>query len=160
MVSASTILPLLHFSRLLLEVGPVFCVVPSLAGYVSEEHETLPSSIPRPCTPHSIDIRFSEDAVQIAMEILEAVEADNTSRASPGRSEQRRLCPMWYPLAIFYAALVVWGRMREDEAKNRLSHTLLPSRRVLRMFQAELEQFKDGWGCASKMAIVLNTLQR
>ena len=157
-ISEVTVLPLFHFCRLLLEVGPAFYILPALAGYVSEEYDMPTSSILRPCEPHKIGIRYSDEAIRIAMEILESMEAAHRAQSSPVADQPRHCHPMWYPLAIFYGALVVWGRVWEDEARNRSSHILLSSRRLMQMFHTELESSKRDWSCASQMAAVIANL--
>ena len=74
-------------------------------------------------------------------------------------ADQPRHChPLWHPVAVFYSALVIWGRVREDEARSRSSHILLPLRRLLYSFQSELESLKEDWRCAGQMAEVIAKL--
>lgn len=162
-----TLLPLLHFARLLLDAGPTLPVVPALVGYVSAEYEPWANTLPRPCEPHKIGITFSDSALQIAAKILDSIEADPNTRPLRGDattdSATRRGCrPMWYPITLFYGALVVWSRMREDGARQwpqpRSSHILLSPRRLLQGFQSELEGLNDDWSCARKMALVIGNL--
>lgn len=151
-----TIWPLWHFSKLLVEAGPSLYVIPSLVGYSKNEHGMLPVSFePRMIEPHRLGIRFNESTVQSAVEILEAVEADRKSQ----KPQQIRLCPIWYPFALFYGALVVWSRMREDEkAQNHPKRLFLASTKLLQTFQTHLEDHKSTWACAERMASVVESL--
>ena len=92
---------------------------------------------------HGHVILFNDAAVQVAVEMLESVEADYKSRGSPAAIRPRRCHPPWYPLTVFYGALVVWGRVREEEVRFRSSHILLPLRRLLPSFQTALENLKE-----------------
>ena len=154
----ATILPLFHFCRLLLEIGPAYHVVPALAGYVSGVYNMPLTSIPLPCEPHKIGVQFSDEAIRIALDILECIEASRRPANAPSANGRRRCHPLWYPLAVFYGALVVWGRVREDEASNRSSHILVSLRRMLHAFHSELEKLREDWGCASQMTEVVANL--
>lgn len=142
-------------------------VVPSLAGYTVEPYEALAPSVPRPCSPHKIGILFSDEAVQTAIKLLESVEdAQSTLGTRDGTAEQNTLVsPMWFPFALFYGALVLWGRLEEEEqmlaaAKTRRSSNLplLASRRILQGFYAALKAIEQDWDCVIRMAEVVKTL--
>lgn len=150
-----TILPMLYLARLLLEVGPAFHIVPSLAGYVSAMHEPLPASLPRPCHPHDIGIHFTDDAVKISSQILEIIESSHNSGSF---LHSKRFGPMWYPLCLFFGALVIWGRLQEDEAKGHTNQSVFSLRRILQGFHAQLEKLKDDWDCANRMSEVVENL--
>ncbi|OAL27573.1 hypothetical protein AYO22_03477 [Fonsecaea multimorphosa] len=162
-VSSSTCLTLLHLSRLFLEAGPVIHIVPSLAGYESMHHQAIPPHIPRPCLPHMAGIHFDDHILKVAIEILDSTDAENKAQQSQhGQSTQgthaEKFCPMWSPLALFYGALAVWARL-SDEARTESAHAVtIPLRKLLHMFHTELDNLKNDWDCARKMADVVGTL--
>ena len=161
-----SMMTLLYLARILLDGGPAMYVVPSLAGYTAEPYETLPSSVPRPCSPHKIGISFSDEAVQAAVKILESVEEaqNGSSVADDAATQDAAVCPMWYPLALFYGALVVWGRLEEDEEHAKIARKissnrpLIATRRTLRGFYTALRAIEHDWDCASHMATVVKSL--
>ncbi|KAK5045146.1 hypothetical protein LTR84_009479 [Exophiala bonariae] len=162
-----SMMALLHLARILLEGGPAMYVVPSLAGYTAEPYETLPASVLRPCSPHKIGIFFSDDAVQSAVKILEAVEdAQNTlSEADSASKPGVTVCPMWYPLALFYGALVLWGRLEEEglataTTRRSSNRPLFSSRRILQGFHTALKAIEQDWDCARHMAAIVKSLIR
>lgn len=149
-----TLLPLLHFAKLLLAAGPCIHTLPPLVGYTSEPHLSLPSRISRPCAPHVVGIHFDEQAIHLSAEILEAVESQRSTSESARSSsnEQRTLSPMWYPLALFYGALVIWARTEFDAQRSHPKHALLSPRRLLQNFYTELKIVGEDWECARQMS--------
>ena len=154
------LLPLLHFARLLLAAGPCIYTLPSLVAYTSEPRLSLPPKLPRPCAPHTIGIHFDDHAIRHSIEILEAVEAHrNASDDSKRPSEaQHRLSPMWYPLALFYGALVIWAKMEVDAERSHSKHSLLSPRRLLQNFCTELKIVGEDWECSKQMSEVVARL--
>lgn len=152
---------LLHLSRLLLACGPAVYVVPSLAGYTAEPYEALPPLVPRPCAPRQIGIHFGDEAFQKAIEILEVCGSTETgSLGSANIGVPHMVSPIWYPLALFYGALVVWAKM-EDEADQGLSRSaLLSSRRILHDFYQALKSIETDWECAGRMAEIIQGVIR
>ena len=153
-----SIIPLLHFTRLLLVVGPAVYELSSLSGYPPEEDERTSNA--ERLAPHKVGIHIDDEAVETAADILESVNYErNLSRPTPTDGVvQYQICPMWYPLPLFYGALVVWARYEEEKAKNAPNHVLLPSRRLLQMFHTALASLKEHWGCAHQMAGVISEL--
>lgn len=154
---------LYDFARLLLEAGPTVYLVPSLAGYTPEDFSRVPLSIKRPCEPHTTGIRFNESALLVAMKVLEGVELGSTTRSQASPDQEESHCtPLWYPLALFYSALVAWCHVCEDAATeqslSRSPHTLMTPRRLLQMLFLELSKLQQDWSCARSMAAVVAQL--
>lgn len=167
LLKTESVMTLLHLARLLLDGGPALYVVPSLAGYTAEPYEALAPSVPRPCSPHKIGILFSDEAVQIAIKVLESVEDAQSTLSTHDNSAGQTtvLSPMWFPFALFYGALVLWGRLEEEEqtlaaAKKRKSSNrpFLASRRILQGFYNALKAIEQDWDCAIRMAEIVRTL--
>lgn len=158
-----SLMTLLYLARLLLDGGSAMYMLPSLAGYTTEPYETLPLSFSRPCAPHKIGIRLDDEVVQSAIGILDSVEAGqrtmNIAEVAAGQSAA--VSPMWYPLALFYGALVVWGKVEEDQMEGVRSSSgrpFLVSRRILHAFHQELKTIEQDWECAGQMAEIVNAL--
>jgi hypothetical protein len=153
-------LPLLYFSKLLLEAGPCIFVLPSLAGYDSPTHISLPVGVSFPCPPHKIGILISELAIEHAVGILETVESQRiaSSRSKAFSDKQRRISPMWYPFALFYGALVVWVQTEMHASRKYSQHTLHSFRRLSQSFYEELKMIEADWDCVRQMSEVVKKL--
>lgn len=158
----STIWPLYHFARLLLSAGPVLYVLPSLAGYVPREYDDLTASLPRPCEPHATGISFTDATVQIAMEVLESVEAAVSLRSSAEEQPHHQCRPIWSPIVLFYGALAIWARMTDTTAaqdrSSRSGNAPFVFRKILQMYHSELSKTGEDWSCAASMAAIVGTL--
>ena len=81
------------------------------------------------------------NALEYAWLIIEACNSGN------------EVAPVWVPIAVFYASLVVWGMITLDGEKRTLG-----SLKVLAVFKMELEGIK--WPCCRVMADVLGSLMK
>ena len=163
--SESSIIVLSHFAKLLLAVGPTIYELSALSRYLNQETEIVGCRSSQPIEPHMTGIRVGDKAVQIAADLLDAVDYErslpgSTTFADDGTTEQPPICPMWYPLALFYGALVVWARHEEDKARRTANHILLPSKRLLQMFRTTLVTLQGDWRCATEMSRVVELLIR
>jgi hypothetical protein len=154
---------LLYLTKLLLHGGPAVVVLPSLAGYTAEPYETLPPNIARPCVPHKIGIRLSDETLQAAVEILESVESTlNSSPTTENVLElSKPVSPIWYPLALFHGALVLWARLEEERTERPRrpnNHQISTSRRFLQGFHTALKAIEGDWDCAGHMAETVKAL--
>ena len=158
--ASEIMLPLLHFSKLLLEGGPCVYALPLLAGYESQPHASLPLGVSCPYPPHKMGITFSNFAMEHAMQILESIESQKRSSGTSKShsSNQRRFSPMWYPFALFYGALIVWAQLEMDSSSRQSHLTLLPSKRLLQGFYEELKMAQEDWDCARRMSEVVKKL--
>jgi hypothetical protein len=164
-MEASTVWPLFHFARLLLEAGPAAYALPSFANYTpAEDGEHLPETrqLRAPCT---LGLQIPPSTLDVVMELLESVEREPDFKGSTTTDQQTRppCRPMWYPLVLFYGGLVAWSHMCEEPAgRNELSrpsHVLLTTRKLLQTSASELAKVQDDWDCARSMsAVILNLI--
>ena len=166
--STSTVWPLFYFCSLLIESGPTIFLLPSLAGYGAEANKMGFSKQHSGPQMGQLSMNFGTTSFEAALKILECVQASkndepiDTTMSNTDGDLQQPCRPIWYPLALFYGALLVWGRMLEDQRAIQHTQTasgiLLTSRGFLRMFQAELKELKDHKHCAELMAHTIGKL--
>ncbi len=166
-VEASSVWPLFHFARLLLEAGPAVYALPSFAKYMPEEDgNPLPGARP-PCAPCTNGLRIPSSTLPVVMELLESVEHDFAGPRSTNDQQGRSACrPMWYPLVLFYGALVAWSHMCEEEKSagkhqqpSRPSHCCrLTTRKLLQTAASGLAKVQEDWECARRMSAVISNL--
>lgn len=140
MIIEPEILVLFYFCKLQL-VLPNLQSLPILAGY--------PPRVARNNTPTSVLYQRIEldlkktgaDALKYAWLIIETCNSGN------------EVAPVWIPIAVFHASLVVWSMIILDgESRSR------GSLKVLAVFKMELEGMK--WPCCRVMADVLGSLMK
>lgn len=132
---------LFHFCKMYISL-PSLPLLPDIAGYLprSRDRDTIASHQRR-----IVDTDLTgggSEALKHAWLILENVK------------QSESLAPVWLPIALFYASLVVW-RMIGSPAKsgqNGMHSSLL----VLQLFKNELEQMR--WPCCEVMAGTLKAL--
>ena len=125
----SDVMVLYHYCRLYL-VLPEVTGLPGIVGYP----ETIKTTLP--------DVKIPETVTKCAWQILDTAAASSSQRATPS--------PLWLPVVVFHAALVIWT----DIANCTSVYT--PSKRVLVPFILELQRM--GWPCCAKMTSTLETL--
>jgi hypothetical protein len=140
MIIEPELLVLFYFCKLQL-VFPNLQNLPILAGY--------PPQVARNTTPASVLYKRIEqdlktggaDALKYAWLIIEACNSKN------------EVAPVWVPIAVFHASLVVWSMIILDgETRSR------GSLKVLAVFKMELEGMK--WPCCRVMVDVLGSLMK
>jgi hypothetical protein len=135
-------LSLFFFCQLYL-ICPALSVLPRLADYTpAVSREILQTALD--CAQ---DETVSDEAVGCAWDVLES--------ASTGARTNTSLCPIWCPLVVFYAGLVVWARIRQNEGLGEKSRG---TRKQLLAFKNELDQMS--WPCCAEMASTLDRLVR
>lgn len=90
---------------------------------------------------------ISDMAVSIAWSVL-----DVASRRSKD-SRAQYLCPVWLPVCVFHAALVVWAQQTVAQTQGRRKHG---SRIMLLAFKLELAEMP--WPCCADMTSTLERL--
>lgn len=152
-----THLPLLHFCRMVLEAGSDLWLLAALSGYVplpkdsSEENITV-----APITANSNTVPLFDSAtVSAAWQVLEAIKANDTYTGSDAVGS---ITPVWYPLIVFYAALVVWSAIIHDSSTSDPSFIAPARKRLLGTFCQDLESMKPQWGCTKRMTKVIKGL--
>ena len=131
-------LSLFYFCKLYLAC-PEIDWLPNAAGYPpgkSQQYEAI--SMPL----HGISI--SGAAVDYSWEILEHNDTTDTT--------VQTYCPIWRPLVVFLAALVIWAKIQQDSRQGRIGGRL----KQLRAFRLELDQMS--WPCCHEMSFVLDRL--
>ncbi len=123
-----------HYCKLHLSC-PEILQLPRLSGY-----ETLSDKM----TTVQYDIDVSEDALCMAWLVLDRAAERNASES---------LCPIWLPICVFHAALVVWAHQSFNEAQKCGERR---SKRMLLAFKVELE--KMPWPCCAEMGTTLERL--
>jgi hypothetical protein len=120
---------LYHYCRL-------YFILPEVTG--------LPGSVGYPETIKTTrpDVNITETVTKCAWQILDTAAASSSQRATTS--------PLWLPVVVFHAALVIW-----TDIANCTS-VYAPSKRVLVPFILELQRM--GWPCCAKMASTLETL--
>ncbi|KAL6241048.1 hypothetical protein RBB50_011951 [Rhinocladiella similis] len=112
--------------------------LPRMAGY------GLTVDAPR-ATTHPPDV--SDQAAGLAWQVLDSAVARNATSASEA------LCPIWLPIVVFHASLVVWAHQKSHDALDGRTYS---SRRVLTAFKVELEAMP--WPCCPTMVATLERL--
>ncbi|KAL3423890.1 hypothetical protein PVAG01_05637 [Phlyctema vagabunda] len=129
-----------HFCKMYLS-EPGLPSLPLIVGYSSDD--------PR------IDVIAFDESKMLDSEFSDASEAlKNAWRILENMEESAELAPIWYPIVLFYAGLVVW-RTINSQAESGLDGLHL-SPRVLQLFKTELERMK--WPCCKGMAETLEKL--
>ncbi|KAF7590093.1 hypothetical protein BBP40_003249 [Aspergillus hancockii] len=140
-VADKNILALFSFCKLLL-CCPDLQLLSRLAGYPVSPTSGLPSQdMPLSSGPHQASV--SEDAVKHAWKVL-----DHTNVSKRSLDSQ---LPIWLPISLFSAALVVWQDIRSHPSIGRYG-----SLKVLGTFIHELNQLP--WDCCQVMSSVLQRL--
>lgn len=136
--ASSEVLALYHYSRMYLSFDRVL-TLPSLSGYGGQDSAAnLPD-----------EISITDEAVREAWRVLDSA----TARIEP--TWATRLCPIWLPIVVFHAALVVWAHhVLHTDASHR--HAENESVRVLQAFKVELDVMP--WPCCTEMAATLGRL--
>ena len=134
------ILVLFYYCKLQL-VFPNLQSLPILAGYPPRvARNTIPTSVLYKWIEQDLK-KTGSDALKNAWLIIEA------------RNSGNEAAPVWVPIAVFHAGLVVWSMIILDgETRSR------GSLKVLAVFKMELEGMK--WPCCRVMADVLGSLMK
>jgi hypothetical protein len=112
-----------------------------LVDPVRSTSKGLPSDLKRPGT-------LSDRDVRAAWLIL-----DNVSEWQQNRSAET-ICPIWFPVMVYHAAVVVWAQQWCSEASSGISFHA--STRILVPFKIELSQMH--WPCCKHMVAALDRL--
>lgn len=158
-------LALAHFCHILLEVGPRVLTLPQRVGYPrsasSQFDNRAALNDPSLCN----DVRVSDAAMECAWAILDLCDSHQDPMPDDDASEEapQETPPMaiWLPLVVFYAGIVVWCRMREDQRMGIPTgayNSLSARRRIMKDFQTALRTIGGGFECAVHMAKVLRDL--
>ncbi|KAJ9626692.1 hypothetical protein H2204_009962 [Knufia peltigerae] len=146
-----TIIPLIHFCHMVLEAGDAIWLLPALAGYVPvpdtspDSHAYVaPVTISKDAIPS-----FGNAAVAAAWQILESIDSADSYPAT--ENSESTITPVWYPLILFYAALVVWSRYIHDSYTNNTWSTKPARKWLLGAFQLELEHVQPQWESTRRM---------
>ncbi|KAL1889730.1 hypothetical protein Sste5346_008716 [Sporothrix stenoceras] len=154
-----TIVPLVQFCRMALEAGPTAHLLPALAGYTPQDPA---ADVPSPAASlvdwHAVGLRFTNVTVSSAWQVLETV--DGSHRHGHAAEEPGLITPIWYPILVFQAALVLWGQTMEAKDSARVAGgVVLAKKKVLGAFQLELEQMTPAWGCTKRMIDTIKALK-
>lgn len=156
------ILALAYFCRILLEGGPRVLALPQMVGY---PRNTFTGSGDAAFNNQLWDdsIQVSDIALECAWKILDACDnyevADSHKERTTHFVQQK---PIWLPLVVFYAALIVWRRMRDDNSKQTSRgplSSLSARRRIMKDFTNALRRMEDNFECATCMADTIQRLQ-
>ena len=141
------ILFLFYFCKLHLAC-PDLWLLPHLAGYRPAIVGHGFSSVGHGFSSvgHGTKIVVSDEAMKFTWLILDNIDI--------GREHPERDQSIWIPVVLFYAALVVWQRLRPQSNADGTFGTL----KVLGMFKRELEQLP--WACCSEMSRTLDEIMR
>lgn len=136
--TSSEVLALYHYSRIYLSFDRLL-TLPSLSGYGGQDSTAnLPDGI-----------SITDEVVREAWRVLDSA----TARTEP--TWATRLCPIWLPIVVFHAGLVVWAHhVLHTDASHR--HAENESVRVLQAFKVELDVMP--WPCCTEMAATLGRL--
>jgi hypothetical protein len=124
------ILVLYHYVKIYLCFDQLLSL-PQTAGY--------PGSTPS--LPMSRNLSISEIAVREAWHVLDSAAAWSQ------KSHADQLCPIWLPITVFHAGLVVWVHFTTCNAKTPAAYS---SPRVLLAFKVELDGMR--WPCCVEMS--------
>lgn len=134
-------LTLYYFCRLYLSC-PHLSLLPKLAGYSPAIQTAGVQKELNPLEKTSI----SDESVQFAWAVLDHAD---------GRSDADQvLCPIWFPLSVFFAALVVWARTWLHE--ETLPYDKPSGLKQLMAFKLELDRMP--WPCCLEMSSTLDRL--
>jgi hypothetical protein len=140
-IASNQVLSMFYLCRLLLAL-PDILKVPRFVGYPTDRHQTSPLEVGS-CDSTRMDV--SNEAIRYAWLILENSCA-HTKDASANVS-------IWLPVALFYAALTVWSRVRNEETS---AHIKTGTMRTLKIFKDELKGLP--WPCCAQMCHTLDKL--
>ena len=137
---SSDVLAFFHFCQLYRSC-PDISRLPRLAGY--KPFATTEAAAP--CLDGQIgEIDISENTVGHAWLVLDHAATKTLSAGD--------ISPMWLPIVLFYAGLVIWARARLGELKKEKYGSL----KLLLVFKLELEKLP--WPCCAEMAATLDRL--
>lgn len=125
-------LALYYFCRLCVEC-PHVSHLPGLAGYPPSRTGSIP-----PYTMSLNEISISDRAVDFAWATVEHIGFSEEDRGS--------IRPIWEPLIVFLAALVVWAKKQRSTRSSGGDYR----RKELLVYKLELE--KMAWPCCKEMA--------
>lgn len=139
LVAGKDIAALFYFCKMYLSI-PSLSLLPIIVGYSSSWGHSSP--VARESKLVDSGLYDDSEALKNAWRILENV----------GHSGE--LTPVWFPIVLFYASLVVWRMINSNtnSGPNRAHLSL----RVLQLFKIELEQME--WPCCITMAETLGRL--
>ena len=123
------VMVLYHYCRL-------YVVYPEVTGLAAGIGYPGPIRTKRP------DVKIPETATKHAWQILDTAAANSSQRTT--------IAPLWSPVVVFHAALVIWADIAS------CTSVYAPSKRVLVPFILELQRMQ--WPCSAKMASTLETL--
>jgi hypothetical protein len=110
-------------------------------------------------------IQVSDVAMECAWKILDICDSYETPMNSDDDTDPTMQAPsavpIWMPLVVFYAALIVWCRMRDDHHKGILrgaQNSLSARRRIMKNFQSVLRRMGRHFECATCMADTIESL--
>lgn len=90
-----------------------------------------------------LGVKISDQAVQQAWQVLDSA-ASRTKMPA-------RACPVWLPIVVFHAGLVIWANLASPSNNDRYG-----SKRALLAFEVELQEMP--WPCCKEMAATLARL--
>ncbi|KAH8815295.1 hypothetical protein F5884DRAFT_172944 [Xylogone sp. PMI_703] len=134
------ILALYHYSRLYLSC-PAIPVLSQLAEYQPSSASLNGTDL----SSSSNEANISDQSVTHAWALLDIAALCPKSREA--------LCPVWMPIVVFHASLVVWAKITLGRSSDSNQHG---SRRALLAFKVELE--KMPWPCCTRMTATLQRL--
>lgn len=131
---SSNVMAFYFYGRLHLSCRKILDL-PSAAGYNS-------TTVPQQAT--AVISTVSDHDISLAWKILDSVDTRSSSAA---------LCPIWLPIVIFHASLVVWAHQESLRIRKDASYS---SRKMLIAFKIELESMP--WPCCPEMVVTLERL--
>ena len=130
---------LFHFGRMY-SVLPSLMTLPVLAQYPPRRIRN-DAMLAKYSKSIASELQDSPEASKYAWAVLESIDKTAT------------VTPMWYPIVVFYAGLVVWQAIK---IKIKVESGGYSSLRVLALFKNELEHMN--WPCCGVMAKTLDGL--
>ena len=149
---------LLHFCEMMLEAGPMVDAILTKVGYIISISELRDA--PKAVSTETGGFKFSTRSISSAWQAMEAVDCgeDTTGVADP--TPRQTMTPVWFPLVVFYSAIVVWSGMLDNQNTARAGAGInMAKGKVLGVFQNEFRQMKPSWGCLDKMRATLDNLK-
>lgn len=138
---SADVMSFFYFCRLFVAV-PELLYLPSYVGYPE-----LALLRPRPTLPCGVeDICISDEAYNFAWLIL-----DHTTRRTI--TEHDNKISIWLPVALFYAAITVWHRLKYSRLSADFRAGTLS---CLKLFIAELRTLP--WPCCATMSLIIEKL--
>jgi hypothetical protein len=117
---------------------PQLLELPCLAGYKPMRSTSTMNDKP---------IAVSDEATRLAWQCLDLAAA-RSKKSSP-----HDLCPVWLPVVVFHAALLIWAK---QDPRNDRNNSILASLKVLLAFKMELDGMH--WPCCAEMSTTLERL--